>query len=110
MDRNSRPTFAALAADEERRRANERAVKRSDDDQGLGGAGISKTRITSPAFLLAGALILGVVGTILLAITADEGGYRMYHPFDVLGLSIDAVAALLLVASVWRFLHREKVR
>ena len=30
----------------------------------------------------------------------------MYHPFDYLGLAIDAVAVLLLITSGWRFFHR----
>lgn len=66
----------------------------------------SRPGIAAAVTLFAGAVILGVVGTILFSITADEGGFRMYHPFDILGLAIDAVAALLLPTSAWRFLHR----
>jgi hypothetical protein len=65
-----------------------------------------KTIISSPVVLLAGAVILGVVGTILLSIELDEGGFRAYHPYDVLGLAIDGVAALLLITSGWRFFRR----
>jgi hypothetical protein len=53
----------------------------------------------SPAVVLIASVILGAAGTTLLAVTADEGGIRVYHPFEWIGLGIDVVAALLLIIS-----------
>jgi hypothetical protein len=64
--------------------------------------------IKSPGagYLVGAGLLLGVVGVFLLSITAEEGGFRVYHPYDFLGLAIAALGAVLLVAGLWRFTHQ----
>lgn len=51
-------------------------------------------------------LVLLVAGVILLAITADEGGYRLYHPYAIVALVAFAAAAVLTATAVWRFVRQ----
>ena len=56
------------------------------------------------AFLFVGAVVLGTIGTILLAMTnVKNGGDTVYHPFDILGAAMDAAAVVLLVVGIWQF-------
>ena len=58
MDRNSRPNFAALSADEERRRANEAYLSGPDAAEDVGGI---PDRARTP-ILLGAILVLIVIG------------------------------------------------
>jgi hypothetical protein len=56
-----------------------------------------------PVLLVLAALSVGAVGTALLAITdVKNGGFTVYHPFDLLGLAIDTVAVVILAIGIWQ--------
>ena len=68
-----------------------------------------KARIDTPARLLAVALALGIVATVLLAITADVGGFVVYHPYEWMGIGLGLGACTLALRGVLGFRKRRSV-
>ena len=52
--------------------------------------------------LIAG-LGVGVIGILVFSVTADAGGFTLYHPYDWLGLELILVASSLFAVGLWRW-------
>ncbi len=69
-----------------------------------------RRRLDTPGRLLLIAVGLGAVAAMLLGITAQAGGFVLYHPYDFPAIGLGLLAVVLVVRSVMGYLSLRIVR
>jgi len=67
-----------------------------------------RTALRPPRRLLIAGVVLGAIGILLWSVTAEAGGFTLYHPYDVLGLEILVVGLGISFAGAWQLAARAR--
>lgn len=67
-----------------------------------------RTALRPPRRLLIAGVVLGAIGILLWSVTAEAGGFTLYHPYDVLGLEILVVGLGISIAGAWQLAARAR--